>query len=223
MIRTPARIASSILAALTVSACAGAGGHGPQPITPTERYPLKAEAHPEEIAFRPHAEGLSANQNDALARFAKAWADQDGGPIMVGTPDNGGEVANRTGFAVKARLVALGVRDDDVRVEPYKADAEGAPVRIAYERYVAKVPHCNRSWSDLTANYQNNGEKNFGCALSANMAAQIANPRDIAGPAAMTPSDAARRQAVMEKYRSGQPTGAIIEDKSAGKVAAVQD
>lgn len=223
MIRHSATIATALFAAASLGACAGAGGHEPAPITPTERYHMAVEAHPEQVAFRVHPDGLSQTQSEALARYAKGWSDNAGGPIHVSAPENGGEAAQREAWAIKARLQALGVNGEDVTVAAYHADADGAPVLIVYERFEAKVPRCNQSWTNLADNHDNNGQKNFGCSVTANMAAQMADPRDIAGPRAMDASDAGRRAAVMEKYRAGQPTGAISDDKSAGKVSSVQD
>lgn len=46
---------------------------------------------------------------------------------------------------------------------------------------------------------------NHGCATQNNLAAMVANPNDLLGPRRETPSDAARRQAAINRYRSGQP------------------
>ncbi len=223
MIRTHASIATALLAAASLSACATAGGHEPTPLTPTERYHMAVEAHPEQVAFRVHPEGLSQTQADALVRFAEGWSDNAGGPISVSAPDNGGDAASREAWAIKAKLEALGVGADNVSVAHHHVDAGDAPVLIAYERYEAVVPRCGQSWTDLTANRDNAGQKNFGCATVANMAAQVANPRDIAAPAAMTASDAGRRSVVMGKYRKGDPTSSVSDDKGAGKASAVQN
>jgi pilus assembly protein CpaD len=221
MTRQFAFAATGLLAAASLSACAGAGGHEPTPITPTERYHMAVGAQPEQVAFRVHPEGLSLNQADVLAHYAKGWSDNSGGPISVSAPENGGEAAKREAWAIKARLEALGVGSGDVSVGPYHADADGAPVLIVYERYAARVQHCNQSWTNLTDNHDNNGQKNFGCAVTANMAAQLANPRDAVAPQPMTASDAGRREAVMEKYRAGAVTSAAADPNASAKIAQV--
>jgi pilus assembly protein CpaD len=221
MNRHSASIATALFAAASLSACAGAGGHEPQPITPTERYHMAVEAQPEQVAFRVHPEGLSLTQADALARYAKGWSDNSGGPISVSAPENGGEAAKREAWAIKARLEALGVGSGDVSVGPYHADADGAPVLIVYDRYEAKAQHCNRSWTNLADNHENAGQKNFGCAVTANMAAQLANPRDAVAPQPMTGTDAGRREMVMEKYRAGAVTSATPDANASAKIAQV--
>ena len=59
----------------------------------------------------------------------------------------------------------------------------------------------------------------FGCATTANIAAQVANARDFLAPAVETPADNARRQVVMGKYRLGIPTSSAKDDQADGKVS----
>jgi pilus assembly protein CpaD len=206
--------------ALGVSGCVGgSGGKGPLPITPTERFSMKVEQHPEQMAFAAHTDGLSDNQRAALTRYVDGWMADGGGPIAISTPKTGGDAASRTAWAVKARLQQLGVTGEDVRVEGYDSDQAGAPVLIVYQRYAAVLPQCGRAWTNLAGNAKNDGQANFGCAVTSNMAAQIANPRDIVTPTDMTPADAARRAVVFDHYRKGEPTGAKSDDANAGKVA----
>lgn len=201
-----------------------AGGKGPTPITPTERYTMKVEEHPEQMAFAPHATGLSDGQRDALMHYAQGWTDNGGGLIVVSVPKDGGDAAARTAWAIKAKLQALGAEDAEVRVEPYDGDHAGAPVLIVYQKYAAVIPECNKSWTNVAATRKNDTQQNFGCAVTANMAAQIENPRDITHPHHTDPSDASRREVVLGKYRKGDETAAKSDDKDAGKVSnAVQN
>jgi pilus assembly protein CpaD len=206
--------------AFTVYGCAGgAGGKGSAPITPTERYSMHVEQHPEQMAFGPHADGLSDNQRAALTRYVDGWMQNGGGDIVISSPKTGGDAASRTAWAIKARLQQLGLGDEDVKVQGYDSDQAGAPVLVVYQKFAAVVPHCNQKWTDLAANGKNNGYENFGCAVTANMAAQIANPRDIVTPQEMTPADAGRRDAIFAHYRKGEVTNAAVADPNAGKAA----
>jgi pilus assembly protein CpaD len=195
------------------------GKHTPAPITPTERYSMHAEQRPEQMAFGVHPDGLSENQRSALTHYVDGWMSNGGGPIAVSAPKSGDAASARTAWAIKARLQQLGVSDGDIQVQSYDSDTAGAPVLVVYSRYAAVVPKCNQSWTDLTNNYKNDGYQNFGCALTANMAAQVANPRDIVTPADATSGDAGRRAVIMDKYRKGEPTGATSADAGAGKAA----
>ena len=55
----------------------------------------------------------------------------------------------------------------------------------------------------------------LGCSTISNMAAQIADPRDIMGQRPMDPADAGRRTVVIQNYRRGEPTGAQVPDDAA--------
>jgi pilus assembly protein CpaD len=222
MIRTLLLSATALALVFSAAACSTpAGGKGPPPITPTERYSMKAEEHPEQIALAPHADGLSDGQRAALTKYAEGWLADGGGPIAISAPRDGGDPAARTAWAVKAKLHAMGVGDEDLRVEGYDADHAGAPVLIVYQRYQAVIPKCNESWTNLAATRKNDTQQNFGCAVTANMAAQIENPRDILHPRATEASDATRRETVLGKYRKGEVTGAKSEDPNAGKSSTV--
>ncbi len=214
-------LSASLLAlGLTAAACSTpSGGHGPAPITPTERYSMHVEQHPEQMAFAQHADGLSDNQRAALTRYVDGWMNDGGGPIAISAPKAGSDAASRTAYAIKARLQQLGVAGEDVRLQGYDSDQAGAPVLVVYQRYEAVLPHCGDSWTSLQATRNNDTYKNFGCAVTANMSAQLANPRDVVAPADATPADASRRAAIFDKYRKGDPTGATIADANAGKAA----
>jgi pilus assembly protein CpaD len=223
MIRT-LLMSASAMTLMALAACGTpAGGKGPPPITPTERFSLKVEEHPEQMAFAPHPDGLSDGQRAALVRYAQGWVSDGGGAISISTPKDGGDAAAHTAWAIKARLQAMGVNDDDVHMNGYDADHAGAPVLIVYQRYAAVIPECNKSWTNLAATRKNDTPSNFGCATTANMAAQIESPRDILHPRATTALDAERREVVLGKYRKGEATAAKSDDPNAGKVStAVQ-
>ncbi len=214
-------IRASLVAVLMLGAAActtAAGGKGPDPITPIDRYPLKAVARPEQVALAPHAAGLSDNQRGVLTQFAHTWSDNAGGQISISAPEDGGEAASRTAWAAKAVLQQSGVSPDMVRVAAYHADKPGAPVLVAYDGFEAVIPQCGKAWTNLGATRNNQSQANLGCAVSANLAAMIANPADIDHPHGMDPADAGRRGVVMDKYRKGEPT-ATKSDTGAAKVS----
>jgi pilus assembly protein CpaD len=94
-------------------------------------------------------------------------------------------------------------------------------VIVGYMRFHAKGPDCGRGWDDITANHANRPYANFGCATTANMAAQIANPADVVAPHAADPADAGRRQTVLDHYRKGELTSSVHDDQANGAVSRV--
>jgi|WetSurMetagenome_2_1015567.scaffolds.fasta_scaffold280315_2 pilus assembly protein CpaD len=199
-----------LAAAAALAACASPERAPQAALTPTDQYPLQASPRPQEIRLAPHAEGLSSAQAAALAELAARWRVTGGGEVLIREPLKGADAkaVQQTGLSAGARLIALGVPAERLRRVGYDPQGQApAPVIVSYTTYEASVPRCGRDWENLTANGQNRPMQNFGCAIGANMAAQIADPADIAGPRAEDPADAVRRTTVLGKYQQGQPTG----------------
>jgi pilus assembly protein CpaD len=221
MIRVPSRrLASPLIAALglsltglsMLSACMGApaGGHGPQPITPTSRFTLQVETGMDRIALSVHEDGLSDSQVAALRSLAGRYVAAGAPLIRVEAPGGVDEVSNRFAWSIKEALTAMGV-PGEVQVAAYAAPDPRAPVVVGFETLRAHVPQCGTQWDNLSRTANNATSSNFGCAVTANLAAQIANPRDIVQPRAITPTDASRRTVVFDHYRKGERISAPQE------------
>ncbi len=130
---------------------------------------------------------------------------------MIETPAGADPVALSQAYAVQAALSAWGVPADSIRLVSYAAPDPRAPVVVGFETLRAVVPQCGRNWGNLSRSGDNQSASNFGCAITANLAAQIADPRDIQQPRAMTPADASRRTVVFDQYRAGKQTAAEAE------------
>jgi pilus assembly protein CpaD len=214
------------LALLTLSACAT--GQAPSArmtgATPTERYAIDVRQAPEELKLAAHAGGLSANQTDALRSFVSDWRQADGGAVTVKAPEHGPDPAGAYRTANDARdfLVAHGVTAATVNIEGYEANGDDhAPVVVAFMRYVAKGPDCGHSWSNLAAVDDNREYPEFGCAVTADIAAQVGNPEDLVSPRAADDPSAARRETVMGKYQQGAITSSPKDSQADGTLATV--
>ena len=118
----------------------------------------------------------------------------------------------RTVGDLRAMVASSGFAESNVVIEPYMESRQGgAPIRIAYLRFVAQAPECGVWPANLADERRNLEYHNFGCAQQHNLAAQIANPADLLGPRTMDSADPERRTVVFDRYRQGRPTGA---DKS---------
>ena len=120
--------------------------------------------------------------------------------------------------AVQTRLETEGVREAQIHIEPGD-ETTGAAVAVAFNSYAADGPRCGREWTSFTHSSDNVANSNFGCATTANLAAMIANPADLAAPRAEDPADAGRREQVISKYRAGQVTSTSSDSQANGHVS----
>jgi pilus assembly protein CpaD len=77
----------------------------------------------------------------------------------------------------------------------------------------AHAKECGAWPEDLSRTQQNEAYENFGCAQQNNIAAMVANPRDLERPRAQTPSDPLRRSKIFDNYREGTATAAEQEEQ----------
>ncbi len=168
-----------------------------------------------------HPGGLSDAQRAALADLAARWQAAGGGVVLIREPLKGADpkAIYAAGMASEAALIASGVPAGQVRRVGYDPDGEGpAPVIVGFEAYAAVVPACGRRWDNLTATASNKPYTNFGCAISANMAAEIANPADIAAQHPVAPADAQRFSNAVEQYRAGPSSSSGSSSGTSGGV-----
>ena len=215
MIRTRKPLLALTLSTAVVGLTGCVGGPaslgGPAPLTPTSRYSLQVEAGLDRIALAVHDDGLSANQNAALRALAQRFAASGAGTVVIEAPAGGDPVSAQAAHEARTALERIGLPSERLRLVSYVGPDPRAPVLVGFETVQAAVPRCGAAWGNLSRTGDNMSGSNFGCAVTANLAAQIADPRDIAAPRPMTPADAARRSVVFDKYRAGQPTAAPQE------------
>lgn len=201
---------SALALAATLASCASHGAGGPPPLTPTEQFAIEVRQSPDELAVIPSAQGLSPQQGSALQALAQRWRDGGGEAMVVRQPYGAGdpravEISTR---ATVETLAGLGVPPALIQVQGYDAGGRpDAPVTVGFVAYQAIGPQCAETWTHVDATFNSRSSGNFGCSTTGNLAAMIANPRDLLTPRAETPADAARRQAQMGLYRNGQSTG----------------
>jgi len=224
---TPSRALIKTLAVLvacaSLSACASkVPGRIDKAETPTEHFPLTAKEQPHEIALAIHANGVSTTQAAALSGFVEDWRAAGGGIITIQAPVAGADpaLAGRMGDSVTDALIAIGVDQSAIQLLGYDAQGSAvAPIRVSYQALEAVVAPCGLKWGNLSSSATNQVQQNFGCAVTANMAAQIANPADILAPQGLTPVDAGRRQTVIDKYRKGELTASAKDEQAQGVVS----
>jgi pilus assembly protein CpaD len=209
-------------AALALTACGSMGG-APPPVTPLARYTLRVEPGVDRIALAVHDGGLSANQIGALDALAGRYAQAGGGWLRVEAPAGDDPVAGQQAYAVRAALTAAGVPAENILIAAYNAPDPRAPVLAGFETVQAVVPDCSTERRAMRSRYSNQSSLGLGCAVTANMAAQIANPRDIQSARPMIPVDSGRSAVVFANYRNGQTTSTPQEQLVQGQIARAVD
>lgn len=220
MIKTPLPILCA--AALALTACATGGGDAP-PLTALSRYTLQVEPGVDRIALAVHDDGLSLNQQAALTDLARRYAASGSGAIRIEAPSGDDPAAGAQAYAIRGALEASGVPAERIRVAAYAAPDPRAPVLAGFETLRAAIPDCAAERGNLSGRYSNQVSAGFGCAITANMAAQIADPRDIQGARPMSPADSGRSAIVFDNYRKGQATSTPQEALVNGRVSNAVD
>jgi pilus assembly protein CpaD len=209
-----------------IAACAskppvkGARLDGP---TPLDQYQLKTHDAPDQVGLTIHSEGLSPAQREALAAFAVRWRTAGEGAITLQTPSDAPdpEAARIFTLAAETTLASLGVPYDHVRAVTYaQGGAPKALVQVSFEAVVADAPDCKTvKWESLSSTKDNKPYKKFGCTFAANLAAQIADPRDLRGDTPLSPADNMRRMHILSNYRTGKATSSEKDTQASGAVS----
>ena len=212
-----ASLAVALALSSALAACMGAqaGSLSPTPLTPTQRFTLQVEPGVERIALAVHETGLTSNQTAALSALANSFGIEGAQVLRIEAPSGDDPVSANFAYRIKTELEHRGI--GPVQVVAYSAPDPRAPVLVGYETFRAVVPQCGTQWESLTRTGANQTPSNFGCAVTANLAAQIDNPRDIIQPRGMTPSNAGRRTVVFDNYRKGEATAATQEELVANR------
>jgi pilus assembly protein CpaD len=219
------RLALALVPLLALGACVTGHEHAAEPVavTPTQQFPFKAVEHPDEVRLAAHDSGLSPAQVAAVSDLAGRWLQGRQPVVTIQTPSHGADprAAETTSFAARALLVSLGVPAERVERATYEPSGEGqAPVIVGFKAYEAVTPKCGQNFDRVDATASNLPMANFGCAVTANMAAQISDPGDIVAPRKADAAPADRRAFVLDKYRQGQPTSTTPDKQASGAISS---
>ncbi len=172
-------------------------------------------------------EKLGSFERDAVKGFAASYQQEGHGSVIISRPSNGPDDVSAMRAAADARAVMLAAGVEAGMIAEGTYDGSGArstPLIISYRTYNATVPNCpDISHWDFSDTYSNAALPSFGCAVSVNLAAMIANPSDLVGAQPMDPADAGRRSVVLTKYRAGEKTSADRNTDASGTISKAVD
>jgi pilus assembly protein CpaD len=215
------RLAALLALAAPLAACTGAdriitGSVGPQDYRVRHPIGLTEGRANLEVLPEVHKGALDDRTQAQVKEFAQQYRDHGSGEIALALPQSG-----RSGAEARAALpglrkaLAAGGAHGYVNVSYYPAvnPALASPVRLSYSTIVARTPtRCGQWPNDLasgssTIGWDNREYWNFGCATQQMIATQVADPRDLMGPAADAPPDSHMRGRAINAVRDGKDPG----------------
>lgn len=232
MTRKDHRSAKTVVA-LAILGVAAAGCSHPMMNAPehsvsvTERFPISVEPQMTTIGVRidPGLQRLDPADRPRVQAFAERWKDRGQGQITVSAPH--GSPNQRAGEGAMMETVAIlsraGVPQHMISRTGYPAATSPGepPVTLSFLSLTAVAPDCSKlGWPDnLGFSPRNTPWSNFGCATQSNIAAMVANPRDLIEARPVDDVDVARRRKVLEDFRTAKPTQTDRKANESGNVS----
>jgi pilus assembly protein CpaD len=201
---------ASLAAVLLAGSCAQPGDIN-SPLTsysPTDNYPITVAPGSEtlHVSYVGPTTGMSPEDSAAFDAFIAQYVEHGSGAISVSVPQGPAEQSEITYFG--ERLFAMGVDRARILVGTHAVANGDGRVEVNFVQYKAETKPCG-DWSvDVAEDAENTPMPNFGCSVQHNIAAMVADPRDLIAPRPMSASDANRRETVMGHYEKGEVTQA---------------
>ncbi|MFY0638632.1 CpaD family pilus assembly protein [Maricaulis maris] len=184
-----------------------------------------AETYRAEFAVDERDNGLTWAQQSVLASVAAEYKARGHGPLVISYPQGAANEDAAIGAIAEARSFFYEQGIDWRVITGGAYDARGqrhGELIFSFTRYAAQAPReCNGSWDNMAMEFDNQHHSNFGCAMAVNLAAMVADPRDLVAPRDMEPGDTGRRQTVIDGYRAGESTASERSDYESGAVSRV--
>jgi pilus assembly protein CpaD len=166
----------------------------------------------------PNSETLSAGDAADLAAFVDDYISRGNGAISVSVPTSA--YSSRVITALGEHLADLGVPRSHILVGVQNLAGSEGRVEVGYMSFEAHTAPCG-DWSENGGvTFENTPMPNYGCAVQHNIAAQLADPRDLEQSRGLGSPDAVQRMQVFNKYEQGQTTQS---QKTQAQSAAVSD
>lgn len=158
------------------------------------------------VTYEGAEQGMSKDDAIRFDAFLENYRLHGNGSLGISVPNGAPAQAAITYFAERA--AAFGVPRNKILVSTHDVTDGDWRVDVSYVAYTAHTAPCGNWSENLAYTADNQTPKNFGCAVQQNIAAQVADPRDLLGPRPMDASDTNRRMTVMGNYEQGKITSA---------------
>jgi len=217
----------SLAAVLLAGSCASPMNDQTVPVAdPAANHPIVVEPSYQSVRFSFSVSNAGLMPDDA-AKFDAFVADymaRGNGAITVSVPAGG--YANATISYFGERLADRGVPRSRVLVGTRQVTDGDNRVELGFVGYGAHAANCEPGgdWSVNMARTEGNYPMpNFGCAVQNNIAAMVADPRDLLQPRDMGDASATRRKNVVGHYDKGEVTSATKTPEQSVTVSDVKN
>lgn len=156
-----------------------------QPYGGSDMHPLTVVKAPVTLEISSAHGTLQPLQINAVIGFVHQAMQAGVTPITIAQPSGAGNSA-RVASEVASLMVQQGVPSAYVRFATYQGGAS-SPVRLTYVSTYGQSLKCGQWPDDATDTAENQLTTNHGCAVQANIAAEIAYPGTLLVPATVTP------------------------------------
>ena len=207
------------LAALSAMLLAGSCA---APVEEQMRFSAPDSAHP--ITVAPDFRGvrvtytggpLSPDDATKLDRVVGDYLAKGDGALSVSAPE--GPDSQQAIEYFGERLARMGVPRSRVLVGTHPVNDGDRRVEVGFVAYVAHTDPCGDWSKNASETWDNLPMPDFGCASQHNLAAMVADPRDLDQSRRLDDApDATRRTAVIGHYEKGEPSQAVKKTTDAG-------
>ena len=171
------------------------------------------------IQFAGGADGMSSDDTIKFDNFLADYRAHGNGSLGISVPNGPASRAAITYFAERA--AQTGISRDKILVSTRDVANGDTRVDVTYIAYTARTQACG-DWSENESySLDNSTPKRFGCSVQQNIAAMVADPRDLLGPRRFDPADANRAGVIIENYEQGKPTAATKTNDQSGAISDV--
>jgi pilus assembly protein CpaD len=207
---------AALSAMLLAGSCAAPVDEQVRWSTPDSAHPITVQ--PDYRAVRVAYTGGQMAPDDAakVDRVVQDYLARGDGALSVSAPE--GRDSSRAITWAAERLVQMGVPRSRILVGTHPVNDGDNRVEIGFTAFVAHSDPCGDWSKDGALTWDNLPMPDFGCANQHNLAAMVADPRDLDQSRRLDDEpDAARRTTVMGHYERGEPSQAQKRTTDAGQ------
>lgn len=184
-------------------------------------HPITVEPSYRELKVQ-FAGGEQSVSTDDAVKFDAFLADyraHGNGSLGISVPNGAPSNAAITYFAERA--AASGISRDKILVSTHDVANGDFRVDVSYISYIAHTDVCGDWSQNLAFVEENQTAPNFGCSVQHNIAAMVADPRDLVSPRGFETADGKRAATIIDSYEQGKPTAAQKTQDQSGAVSDV--